>query len=99
MPLPGVDWSVRLSSSAAVGGRWALCNTPQQDEIEISVFERGRLSRPAPDTATLQQRVQTLETERNERHATINWQFTTRDARVKLKKLYSVVKTPISASY
>jgi hypothetical protein len=43
--------------------------------------------------------VQTVETERNERHATINWQFTTRVARVKLKKLYSVVKTPISASY
>ena len=28
-----------------------------QAEIEISVFERGCLSRPVPDTATLQQRV------------------------------------------
>lgn len=62
-----------------------------QAEIEISVFERGCLSRPVPDMATLQQRVQTLEGERNERRATIDWQFTARDARVKLKNLYPKV--------
>jgi hypothetical protein len=66
-----------------------------QAEIEISVFERGCLSRPVPDTATLQQRVQALEAERNEQRATIDWQFTARDARVKLKKLYPVVKNPL----
>jgi hypothetical protein len=60
-----------------------------QAEIEISVFERGCLSRPVPDTATLQQRVQALEAERNERRATIDWQFTSQQARLKLKKLYS----------
>ena len=41
---------------------------------------------------TLEQRVSALEAERNERHATIEWQFTTRQARVKLKQLYPVVK-------
>jgi hypothetical protein len=66
-----------------------------QAEIEISVFERGCLSRPVPDTATLQQRVRALEAERNERRATIEWQFTARQARVKLKKLYPVVKTQL----
>jgi hypothetical protein len=59
-----------------------------QAEIEISIFERGCLSRPVPDTATLEQRVTALEAERNEQHATIDWQFTNRQARVKLKKLY-----------
>lgn len=59
-----------------------------QAEIEISVFERGCLSRPVPDTATLQQRVQALEAERNENRATIDWQFTARQARIKLKRLY-----------
>lgn len=48
-----------------------------------------------PDTATLEQRVQALEDERNARHATIDWQFTNKQARVKLKKLYPVVKTQL----
>jgi hypothetical protein len=61
-----------------------------QAEIEISIFERGCLSRPVPDMATLQQRVGALENERNERRATMEWQFTARQARVKLKKLYPI---------
>jgi hypothetical protein len=65
-----------------------------QAEIEISVFERGCLSRPVGDTATLEQRVRALEAERNARRATINWQFTNRQARVKLKKLYPTVHVP-----
>ncbi len=60
-----------------------------QAEIEISIFERGCLSRPVADTPTLEQRVQALEEERNARRATIDWQFTSRQARVKLKSLYS----------
>jgi hypothetical protein len=63
-----------------------------QAEIEISVFERGCLSRPVDDVATLERRVGALEEERNARGATIDWQFTTRQARVKLKKLYPVAK-------
>jgi hypothetical protein len=59
-------------------------------EIEISIFARGCLSRPVPDTQTLQQRVGALEAERNERRATIDWQFTNQQARVKLKQLYPV---------
>jgi hypothetical protein len=66
-----------------------------QAEIEISVFERGCLSRPVGDLATLERRVGTLEAERNARQATIDWQFTTRQARVKLKKLYPVVNTRV----
>jgi hypothetical protein len=66
-----------------------------QAAIEISIFEHGCLSRPVPDATTLQQRDQALEAERNERHATIEWQFTARQARVKLKKLYLVVTTPV----
>jgi hypothetical protein len=36
--------------------------------------------------------VQALENERNARRATIEWQFTSRQARMKLKKLYPVVR-------
>jgi hypothetical protein len=42
----------------------------------------------AHDTQTLQQRARALEAERNERRATVDWQFTSRRARVKLKRLY-----------
>jgi hypothetical protein len=66
-----------------------------QAEIENSIFERGCLSRPVGDTPTLQQRVSALEDERNARRATIDWQFTNRKARVKLKKLYPVVQNEL----
>src|SRR5262249_13707813 len=62
-----------------------------QAAIEISIVERSCLSRPVPDTATLKQRVRALETERTERRATIDWQFTARQARVKLKRLYPLL--------
>ena len=63
-----------------------------QAEIEISVFERGCLSRPVGDRETLEHRVAALEAERNEQCATIDWQFTVRQARVKLKRLYPAVE-------
>src|SRR5215469_16385123 len=59
-------------------------------EIEISVFERGCLARPVGDLATLRQRVDALETERNAAQSTIRWQFTSQQARVTLAALYPV---------
>ncbi|HEV8191678.1 MAG TPA: IS630 family transposase [Ktedonobacterales bacterium] len=62
-----------------------------QTEIEISSFERGCRSRPVGDTGALEQRVRALELERNARRATVDWQFTNKQARVKLKRLYPTV--------
>jgi DDE superfamily endonuclease len=59
-------------------------------EIEISVFERGCLSRPVGDLETLNRRVKVLEGERNEAHCTIHRQFTSQQARTKLVDLYPV---------
>jgi hypothetical protein len=39
----------------------------------------------------LQRRVSALEAERNTAHATIEWRFTTGDARVKLVRLYPIL--------
>jgi hypothetical protein len=61
-------------------------------EIEISVFERGCLSRPVGDLSTLWQRVNALEEERNAARATIHWQFTSQQARVTLADLYPVTE-------
>jgi hypothetical protein len=79
-------------------------NTPKhgswlnQAEIESSIFEHGCLSRPVPTTQAMQQRVGELEAERNARCATIDWQFTNRQARIKLKKLYPTLRAPANES-
>jgi hypothetical protein len=57
-------------------------------EIEIGIFERGCLRRRVPGLDVLGQRVVALEAERNATQATINWRFTTGDARVRLARLY-----------
>jgi len=57
-------------------------------EIELSVFSRQCLDRRIPDEETLRREVATLEEERNRVQATVNWQFTSEDARVKLKRIY-----------
>lgn len=57
-------------------------------EIEIGIFERMALARRIGDEATLRAKVAALETERNAKGASINWQFTSSEARIKLKRLY-----------
>lgn len=57
-------------------------------EIEIGIFERGCLRKRVPSVVVLQQRIAALQAERNAAHATINWRFTTGDARVRLARLY-----------
>ena len=57
-------------------------------EIELSVLSRQCLSRRIPDRATLEREIQAWQTRRNAEGATVQWQFTTEDARIKLKKLY-----------
>lgn len=61
-------------------------------EIEIGIFQRGCLSRRTDCLGTLRRRINALEIERNRARRTISWQFTCRDARVKLAHLYPDVK-------
>jgi hypothetical protein len=61
-------------------------------EIEIGIFERGCLRRRVASVAVLHQRVAALERERNAAHATINWRFTTGDARVRLARFYPALQ-------
>ena len=57
-------------------------------EIEFSVLSRQCLSRRIPDQQTLKREVQAWQNRRNEQRVTVKWQFTTEDARIKLKRLY-----------
>ena len=57
-------------------------------EIEFSVLSRQCLSRRIPDQQTLKREVQAWQNRRNEQRETVKWRFTTKDARIKLKRLY-----------
>jgi hypothetical protein len=57
-------------------------------EIEFSVLSRQCLDRRIPDRESLQQEVAGWEDRRNYHFRTVDWQFTTADARIKLQRLY-----------
>jgi transposase len=57
-------------------------------EIELSVLKGQCLDRRIPDMSTMQAEVAAWETDRNHSTRKIVWQFTTVDARIKLKRLY-----------
>lgn len=62
-------------------------------EIELSVLARQCLDRRIPNQQQLQQEVAAWEYSRNQQYRTVDWQFTTGEARIKLKRLYPSVKS------
>ena len=57
-------------------------------EIELSVLARACLKGRNPDECALKRNISACEAERNAMGATINWRFTDKDARIKLRRLY-----------
>jgi DDE superfamily endonuclease len=57
-------------------------------EIELSALARQCLSRRMGTQGELEREVQAWQQRRNEETITVNWRFTTADARIKLKRLY-----------
>ena len=57
-------------------------------EIEFSVLARACLKGRNPHEEALQRNISVYEAERNAAAATINWRFTAKDARTKLRRLY-----------
>ena len=62
-------------------------------EIELSVLARQCLDRRIGDAEELREEIIAWEDDRNARQIGVNWQFTTADARIKLRKLYPVIQT------
>lgn len=60
-------------------------------ESELSVLSRQCLDRRIANKQTLIEEVAAWQDSRNEHHAKADWQFTTADARVKLKRLYPTI--------
>lgn len=57
-------------------------------EIELSVLSRQCLERRIADKETLEKETAAWARARNAKGATVDWRFTTADARIKLKRLY-----------
>ena len=57
-------------------------------EIEFSILSKQCLDQRIPDQPTLQREVTAWQTERNARSTPMEWRFTTKEARIKLKRLY-----------
>jgi len=69
-------WKLELSARKALLGRGR------------QPFHCLRLDRRIPNQQVLKAEVEAWEADRNSKHAKANWQFTTEEARVKLKRLY-----------
>jgi hypothetical protein len=79
----GNTWN---SITRAIHGSWL-----NMAEIEIAILERNALSRRLDDEAALRRQVLAVETERNQQRG-ISRQFTSRDARIKLERLYPMIE-------
>jgi hypothetical protein len=78
----------------ALWGRFEFVFTPKHGswlnmaEIELNVLIAQCLKRRIADMEVMRTEVKAWESARNGMKARVNWQFTTEDARIKLKRLY-----------
>jgi hypothetical protein len=77
-----------------LAGRFEVHYTPKHGswlnvaKLEFSVLARQCLGQRFGDRASLEAAVSAWQIERNERGVEVDWQFTTKDARIRLKRLY-----------
>jgi len=62
-------------------------------ECELSVLSRQALQKRFATKAEVKEQIETWAKNRNEKQIGVDWQFTTKDARIKLKKLYPTILT------
>lgn len=62
-------------------------------EIELSALSQQCLGRRIGDSQTLEKEVSAWQIDRNERCVGVDWQFSTKDARIKLRRLYPTIQT------
>jgi hypothetical protein len=59
-----------------------------ESECELSVLKRQGIANRVATKEELQKQVQTWYQQRNQKESKVDWQFTTKQARIKLKRLY-----------
>lgn len=87
------------SKAKALWDRFEFVYTPKHGswlnmaEIELNVLIAQCLNRRIGEIEEVRGEVASWESERNGRESTVNWRFTTDDARIKLKRLYPTLDT------
>ncbi len=82
------------SEAKRIADRLEVHHTPKHGswlnmaELELGILARQCLDRRIPDPSTLKHCVALWQTNRNQSQVTVDWQFTSADARIKLKHLY-----------
>ena len=73
-----------------IHGSWLNLSADRQDmaEIELNVLMGQCLNRRIDSIEKVEKEVKAWQSHRNNRKSKINWQFTSKDARIKLKRLY-----------
>lgn len=61
-------------------------------EIMLSILARQCLPKRIASIEEVKEQVDTWQKERNQANVTINWRFTTENARIKLKRLYPIIE-------
>ena len=83
----------------AIWDRFEFVYTPKHGswlniaEIELNVLTGQCLNRRIDDIAIVRKEVLAWQKSRNNKNAKVNWQFTTKDARIKLSRLYPTIES------
>ena len=87
----------RPEEAKRIWDRFEFIHTPKHGswlnmaEIELNVLMRQCLNRRIDNIETMKEEVNAWQQDRNNKNATINWQFTNDKARVKLIRLYPTI--------
>ena len=92
---PGALYEIMSAEKArSILRRIEFVHTPKHGswlniaEIELSLLKRLGIASRVGNRTELEKQIESYQTKRNGKQAKVNWQFTTKDARVKLKRLY-----------
>ena len=83
----------------AIWDRFEFVYTPKHGswlnmaEIELNVLTGQCLNRRIDDIAFVRKEVLAWQKSRNNKNAKVNWQFTTKDSRIKLSRLYPTIES------
>ena len=98
-PLKSLYKAFSVEETDRLSARLEIVYTPKHAswlniaEIELSVFSRQCLNRRISDLETLRSEVEAWQAHRNRTANRVDWQFTTHDARIILKRLYPKTQT------
>jgi hypothetical protein len=82
------------ANAKALWDRFEFIYTPRHGswlnmaEIELNVLTKQCLNRRIGELQEIREEAEAWQNSRNNKNAKIDWQFTTKDARIKLKRLY-----------